>query len=123
MEFDWGSHPSLVLKKGQEVVGEQIRDKGVKEKLRAQKNIWFMVEDFVIYKDKITFPQDLVKKICRFETPSLLAEWCISEEDQLKFYSLIYANPVTPSDLFLKEKYFNGISEKGLGTILVGVKF
>ena len=74
MEFDWGCHATLVLKKGQEVVGEEVRDEGVIARLSDKKNVWFMHENFVVYKDKITFPHDLIKNICHFEIPWIPAE-------------------------------------------------
>jgi hypothetical protein len=123
MKFDWGCHPALVLKKGSEVVGEEIRDKGVLAKLSKQEDVWFMHENFVIYKDKMSFPHDIMSKTCQFETPSLPAEWCVLEDKRYRCQSIIYANPTPPCDLFLKERYFTGSSGKGLGTILVGVKF
>ena len=33
MDFDWGSYATLVLKKGPEIVGEEVRDKAVIEQL------------------------------------------------------------------------------------------
>ncbi len=122
MEFDWGCHATLVLKKGDEVVGEEVRDEGAIARLSNQKNVWFMHRNFVVYKDKITFPQDIMKKICHFEIPCLPAEWCTVDKDRFECHSIIYANPATPSDIFLKEQYFSGLDERGLGTILVGVK-
>jgi len=122
MEFDGSRYPSLVLKKGGMVVGEEVRDKEVIERLSNQKNVWFMHKNFVIYKDEISFPQDLRQKICRFETPSLPAEWCVVKDDGFQCNSIIYANPTVPCDLFLKEQYFKELNEQGLGTILVGVK-
>lgn len=122
MDFGWGSYPNLVLKKGQEVVGEEVYDKEVIAKLSNQENVWFMHQNFVIYKDKVSFPQDLVKKICHFETPCLPAEWCVVGNDELRCHHIIYANPSVPCDLYLKEQYFGGLDEKGFGTILVGVK-
>ncbi len=120
MDFDWGSNPNLILKKGLEVVGEEVYDKEVIAKLCNQENVWFMLQNFVIYKDKISFPQDLVKRICHFETPCLPAEWCVMENDELRCHRVIYANPAVPCDLYLKKQYFSGLEEKGFGTILVG---
>jgi hypothetical protein len=122
MDFDWGCHATLVLKKGQEVVGEEVRDKEVIAKLSNQKNVWFLHQNFVVYKDKISFPQDIMKKICHFEIPYLPAEWCTVEDAKFQCHSIIYANPATPCDIYLKEHYFGGLDERGLGTILVGVK-
>ena len=122
MDFDWGCHATLVLIKGDEVVGEEVRDEPVIAKLKNKKNVWFMHKNFVVYKDKINFPHDIMKKICHFEIPWLPAEWCIVEGDAFKCHSIIYANPCTPSDTFLKDQYFRGLDERGLGTILVGVK-
>ena len=122
MDFDWGCHATLVLIKDDEVVGEEVRDEAVIAGLRNKKNVWFMHKNFVVYKDKINFPQDIMKKICHFEIPWLPAEWCTVENDTFRCHSIIYANPCTPSDVFLKDQYFSGLDERGLGTILVGVK-
>jgi hypothetical protein len=122
MDFDWGCHATLVLIKDDEVVGEEVRDEGVIARLRNKKNVWFMHKNFVVYKDKITFPQDIMKKICHFEIPWLPADWCIVGDDRFQYQSILYANPATPSDVFLKDQYFSGLDERGLGTILVGVK-
>lgn len=122
MDFDWGCHATLVLKKGEEVVGEEVRDKDFIARLSNRKDVWFMHKNFVVYKDKISFPQDIMKKICFFEIPCLPAEWCRVEDDQFECNSIIYANPCTPSDIYLKEQYFDGVDEKGCGTILVGIE-
>ncbi len=122
MDFDWGCASPLLLKKGQEVVGEEIHDKAFIKSLTNQKNVWFMHKNFVIYKDRIRFPQDIMKKICHFEIPSIPAEWCVLEEGSFQCHSIIYTPPPTPGDIYLKEQYFSGLDERGLGTILVGVK-
>lgn len=122
MDFDWGCHATLVLKKGDEVVGEEVRDEGIIARLSNRKNVWFMHKNFVVYKDKVSFPQDIMQKICYFEIPCLPAEWCRVEDNMFQGDSIIYANPCTPSDIFLKEQYFDGLDEKGCGTILVGIE-
>jgi len=122
MNFDWGCHATLVLKKGDEVVGAEVRDEELIARLSKQKNVWFMHKNFVVYKDKMSFPQDIMKKICYFEIPCLPAEWCLVEDDSFQSNSIIYANPCTPSDIYLKEQYFNGTDEKGCGTILVAIE-
>jgi hypothetical protein len=122
MDFDWGCHATLVLKKGDQVVGEEVRDEEIIASLSNRKNVWFMHKNFVVYKDKMSFPQDIMQKICYFEIPGLPAEWCLLDDNTLQCHSIIYANPCTPSDIFLKEQYFNGLDERGFGTILVGIK-
>ena len=122
MDFDWGCHATLVLKKGDEVVGEEVRDKDIIARLSDRKDVWFMHKNFVVYKDKMSFPQDIMKKICFFEIPCLPAEWCTVADDKFECNSIIYANPCTPSDIYLKERYFDGVDEKGCGTILVGIE-
>ena len=121
MEFEWGC-PSLILKKGEEVVGEEVNDDEIIARLSQKKNVWFMHKNFVIYKDMISFPQDIMKKVCHFEIPSLPAEWGILEGSDFSYQSIIYANPTTPTDIFLKNSYFEGLDQQGLGTILIGVK-
>jgi hypothetical protein len=122
MDFDWGCQATLVLKKGDEVVGEEVRDEKIIARLSNRKNVWFMHKNFVVFKDKMSFPQDIMQKICYFEIPCLPAEWCLLEDNTLQCHSIIYANPCTPSDIFLKEQYFSGLDERGFGTILVGIK-
>ncbi len=122
MDFDWGCHATLVLKKGDAVVGEEVRDEGIIAGLSNRKNVWFMHKNFVVYKDKMSFPQDIMQKICYFEIPCLPAEWCLVDDNAFQCDSIIYANPCTPSDIFLKEQYFDGLDEKGCGTILVGIE-
>ena len=121
MDFEWGCGPSLVMKKGEELVGEEVRDKQRLAELSNRKDVWFMHQNFVVYKDKVSFPQDLMKKICHFEIPGLPAEWCLVEDENFECRSIIYANPSTLGDIYLKKQYFNKIDEKGLGTILIGV--
>lgn len=120
-EFEWGS-PSLILKKGEEVVGEEIEGEEAIARLKKREDVWFMLDNFIIYKDRISFPQDIAKNLCCFETPSLPVEWCILEGSDFSCHSIIYANPTTPCDLFLKNGYFGGLDVRGQGTILVGVK-
>ena len=120
-EFEWGS-PSLILKKGEVVVGEEIEDEETIARLKKMENVWFMLDDFVIYKDRISFPQDIAKNVCHFEIPCIPAEWCVLEGSDFPYHSIIYANPSTPCDLFLKNSYFKGVDVRGQGTILIGVK-
>lgn len=122
MEFDWGCHASLILKKGEEIVGEEVRDQEKIARLSNQKNVWFLHRNFVVYKDRISFPQDIMKKICHFEIPSLSGESYLPEQGDFPDHSMIFANPATSCDVFLKERYFKGRDEKGLGTILVGLE-
>ncbi|MGE5839640.1 MAG: hypothetical protein ACM34H_06870 [Deltaproteobacteria bacterium] len=120
LDFDWGCSANLLLKKGDEIVGEEIRDEKRIAELSGKKNAWFMHRNFVVYKDRVCFPQDIMNKTCHFEIPSLSAEWCSLGDEKDRFQSIIYANPSTPADLHLKENYFGGKDERGLGTILIG---
>ncbi len=122
MDFAWGPHATLVMKKGREVVGKEVRDEHLIAELSNRKDVWFMHKNFVVYKDKMTFPQDIMRKIVHFEIPPLPAEWCRVEDAELQCRSIIYANPSTPADTFLKEKYFHGLDERGFGTILIGLQ-
>lgn len=123
MAFDWGCRATLVLKKGDDIVGEEVRDPKVIAELANQKNVWFMHRNFVIHKDKIAFPQDIVKKICHFEIPCLSADWCVLPLDAQSVPRLNYCAPSTLCDVYLKEHYFDNRDERGLGTILIGVHF
>lgn len=121
MGFEWGCHSSLILKKGDEVVGREVRDKEEIDALSGRKDVWFMHRNFVVFKDKIAFPGDIMKKICHFEIPGLAGDWCIPEHGKIKCRSAVIANPATPCDVYLKEKYFKGVDKRGLGTVLIGI--
>ena len=123
MEFEWrGEFPHLVMKKGQAIVGEEILDKDRIAKIQKENDVWLMGGSFVVYKDKVEFPHDILKKVCHFETPAIPVQWCTIEDNRYRCCDIISCNPTTPTDLFLKQEYFGGKDEAGLGTTLVGVK-
>jgi hypothetical protein len=118
MDFDWSCRPNLVMKKGAEVVGEEVTDQSTIDRLTGCENVWFLHKNFVIYKDRVAFPQDVMKKICYFEIPCHPADWPVG----IQCHSVVYGSPSTPADVFLKNKYFQGRDVKGTGTTLVGIK-
>ena len=122
MDFDWSCRPNLLMKKGGEIVGEEVTDAKTIERLACEKNVWFMHKNFVVYRDRVSFPQDIMKKICYFEIPCHPADWCIVSEGDLQCHSIIYGSPSTPCDVFLKNQYFQALDAKGSGTVLIGVK-
>lgn len=122
MDFVWNC-PNLVMKKGDDIVGEEVTDKETISRLAGKKNVWFMHRNFVVYKDKVCFPQDVMEKICYFEIPSHPADWCSVEKAELQCHSIVYGSPSTSCDIFLKDQYFHGVDVKGEGTVLIGVKF
>lgn len=117
-DFDWTCHPNLLMKKGEEVVGEEVTDKATIDRLAANQNVWFLHKNFVVYKDKVSFPQDVMKKICYFEIPCHPAQWPVG----IQCHSVVYGSPSTPCDVFLKKKYFQGRDVRGSGTVLIGIK-
>lgn len=121
-DFDWGCYSTLLLKKGQEIVGQEIRDEAVLAELANKKNVWFLHKNFVIYKDRISFPGDIMNKICTFEIPCLPAEFCVLGDDRLRCRAINFASPSVLCDVYLKEQYFDGENVADLGTILIGVK-
>lgn len=122
MAFEWEGHSTLVLKKGETIVGRDVRDQDEIERLSGCKDVWFMHRNFVVFKDKLAFPKDIMQKICHFEIPGFEPDWRSPPEAHLKYRSTMLANPATPSDVFLKEQYFDGVAERGLGTGLVGIE-
>jgi hypothetical protein len=122
MDFEWGCRSNLIMKKDDEIVGEEVTDQETIARLACDKNVWFMHKNFVVYKDKVSFPQDVMKKICYFEIPVHPADWCCLEESGLQCMSIIYGSPTTPCDIFLKNQYFHGADVRGSGTVLIGVK-
>jgi hypothetical protein len=122
MDFDWGCYSTLLLKKGDEIVGQEVRDKAMLADLAKKENIWFLHKNFVVHKDKISFPNDIMKKICHFEIPCLPAEFCVVDDDKLQCRSIHFASPSVLCDLYLKKQYFDGENVSELGTILIGVK-
>jgi hypothetical protein len=118
MDFDWSCHPNLVMKKGDEIVGEEVTAQPTIDRLTGRKDVWFLHKNFVIYKDRVCFPQDVMKKICYFEIPCHPADWAMGIHCQ----SVVYGSPSTPADIFLKKHYFQERDEKGTGTVLIGIK-
>jgi hypothetical protein len=121
MDFHWGCKPNLLMKKGDEIVGQEITDEQEIERLSRDTNAWFMHKNFVVYKNKIVFPQDVMNKICHFEIPCNPADWCVVDDSDVRSCSIIYGSPSTPCDVLLKELYFQGLDRRGLGTVLIGV--
>ncbi|MFH0726654.1 MAG: hypothetical protein V2B19_09950 [Pseudomonadota bacterium] len=122
MEFDWGCHPSLLLKKGRETVGEEVRDEALLADLRNKTNVWFLHKNFVVYKDRVSFPQDIMKKICHFEIPCLPANFCLLDDGQFQSHGIHLASPSILNDLYLKKKHFGDKNADELGTVLIGIK-
>lgn len=120
MEFEWGCQPSLVMKKGDLIVGEEVKDPATIEGLSNNKNVWFLHRNFVVYKDSVSFPQDIMQKICHFEIPFHTAQLLQFEKD--KPGACIYGFPSTPCDVYLKERYFGSNDSRGVGTVLIGVE-
>ena len=119
--FDWTRHSNLLLKKGDEVVGEEVQDEDTICRLAEDKNVWFMHRNFVVYKNRVSFPKDIMKKICHFEIPCIPAEWCVVDDEKFQCKSIVYGCPATPCDAFLKQRYAGGRDERGAGTILIGI--
>ncbi|MGB9618645.1 MAG: hypothetical protein ACPL7J_15100, partial [Desulfomonilaceae bacterium] len=74
MEFDWGQQGQIVLKKDEEIVGEEVRDPARIRELEQRGDVWFLHKNFVVYKEKVDFPTDIVNKKCCFELPALSGE-------------------------------------------------
>lgn len=118
MDFDWGCESHLVLKKGEEVVGEEVLDEAKIESLKDRPDVWFLHKNFVIYKDSCNFPQDLIQKTCCFELPALSTEGTVPGLSE--FGVSVFCSPSTAGDIFLKERYYEGRDEQGTGTTLFG---
>ena len=122
MDFDWSRRANLLMKKGDEIVGEEVTDPDTIEQLEGDKDVWFMHKNFVVYRNRVEFPHDIMKKICYFEIPCHQADWCVIDHGVLQCHSIIHASPSTPGDVFLKGRYFQAEDTQGSGTVLVGVK-
>ena len=120
MEFEWGCQSHLLLRKDDEIVGEEIRDLPRIEKLEGQSNVFFLHKNFVIYKDKVDFPRDVVEKRCFFELPALTSDESLPGLQEWGDY--VFCFPSTPGDVFLKKRYYEDRDEWGTGTVLFGFK-
>ncbi|MFZ0612981.1 MAG: hypothetical protein WAM73_12135 [Desulfobacterales bacterium] len=121
-EFDWGCHSALLLKKGRETVGQEVRDETALAELAKEKNVWFLHKNFVVYKDRISFPGDIMNKICHFEIPCLPAAFCLPDDDRVQCHAINFASPSVLGDQFLKDRCFPGENVAEMGTIIIGVK-
>lgn len=120
MDFSWGCQSHVVLKKGDDVVGEEVRAPERIEELERQTNVFFLHKNFVIYKDKVDFPRDVVEKKCCFELPPLTTEDCFPSLQECGEY--LFCFPSTPGDVFLKKRYYGERDEWGTGTVLFGFR-
>jgi hypothetical protein len=120
MDFEWGCQAHMVLKKGDDIVGEEVRDPSRIKELEGLENVSFLHRNFVIYRDRVDFPKDIINKKCFFELPALTAEESLIGVDVCGEY--VFCFPSTPGDVFLKNKYFGGLDELGTGTVLFGFK-
>ncbi len=118
MDFDCGCQAHMILKKGEEIVGEEVLEESQIDRLKKQKDAWFLHKNFVIYRDKVDFPQDLVEKKCCFETPALTSEELAPGLHDVERYVCCF--PSSPGDIFLKQRYYGAQDERGTGTILFG---
>lgn len=119
-QFDWGCKAALSLTVKGVTAGEEVRDPEEIRRLRGRDDVWFMYESFVVYKNRIDYPRDLMSPDCRFETPALPADWWEWPPEAAAPDRRIVANPSALSDTYLKKCYFGGADTPGLGTILVG---
>ena len=128
-EFNWGCS-SLILKKGDKLVGEDLYDEEVLAKLAKSPNAWFLHKNFVIYKDLISFPKDIMQKVCHFEIPGVQVDWLPNDKKDGIRFDVWHASPSTYCDVYLKENYFEDYlnenyfddsKKQGFGTILIGV--
>ncbi len=118
MDFDWGCQSHMILKKGEDIVGEDVYDKSRIERLKSRDDVWFLHQNFVVYKERVDFPQDIVEKKCCFELPALTSGDLAPIREGLSGYLLCF--PSTPGDTFLKNRYYAGTDERGMGTVLFG---
>lgn len=120
-KFSWGSSSSLVLKKGDILVGKELYDEKKITELQRDKNIWFLHKHFYIDKSKISFPGDIMKKVCHFEITGFSSDWFLSCEEKTGKLQSLASYPSTLCDVYLKERYFDNLDERGLGTLLIGL--
>ena len=73
-------------------------------------------------KTKYPFPRISCRKYAILKRRHIPARLVHSGGRNTACHTIIYSNPVTPCDIFLKKQYFSGLDEQGLGTILIGIK-
>ncbi|HMK36347.1 MAG TPA: hypothetical protein VK463_14830, partial [Desulfomonilaceae bacterium] len=120
MDFDWSCQSHMILRKGDEVVGEEVRDPSRIAELEKQANVSFLHKNFVIYRDKVEFPRDIMDKKCCFELPALTQEESLP--GLTEFGEYLFCFPSTAGDIFLKKTYYEARDEWGTGTVLFGFK-
>ncbi|MBI5445446.1 MAG: hypothetical protein HY900_30055 [Deltaproteobacteria bacterium] len=121
-QFEWGCQAALILKKGEELVGEEVREEAALRELAGRPEVWFLHQNFVVYKDRVSFPRDLIDRTCHFEIPGLPADWLVLPESERGGSEALWAMPSVPADAYLKRAHFGGAEQEGVGTLLVGVR-
>lgn len=118
-DYHWGCHSHMVLKKEDEIVGEEVHDPHRIRLLKQRADVWFLHRNFVIYKGRVDFPRDVVEKRCFFEYPAVRPD---SEGRMPDTVDYLVSYPTVPGDLFLKETLYDKRDDHGLGTALYGIR-
>ena len=118
--FDWGCQSHMVLKKDDEIVGEEVWEPNQIRELKKRADVWFLHQNFVVYKSKVNFPQDMVQKRCCFELPALILER--GRVDLPPGQECVMCHPSPAGDVLLKKAYWGGKDERGQGTVLFGLR-
>ena len=113
-DFRHASEPTIYWKAGDVIIGKEVPTKCDIEKLKMNKNILFIGQKFVIYKD--TLKQARGKEAI-FVFPGLtFSELEIVPEIK----NIISASPSGLADIYIKEKAHWSLTDPTLGTILIG---
>ena len=107
---------------GGEVVGEEVREKERAEELKKRRDVLWLGDTFVIYKDRL--PRGYRKKMMSGSIYIFIPPMSVKELEKVdRIYGVVEAMPSTPTDLYLKDRLkLRGIdvSHPKLGVALVG---
>ncbi|MEM2915195.1 MAG: hypothetical protein QXH91_07340 [Candidatus Bathyarchaeia archaeon] len=118
--FDWGDQPTVQLICGNDVVGEEIKDKKKFLELKAKGDVILFGDSFGIYTSKIDLMKKASPESIYFLFPPLRMRQI---ENVPEICDIVLSIPTTASDIYLKERMKaqgTNVSKRRLGTALLG---
>jgi len=106
--------PTVIWVRGDEVIGEEVWDKEIIEKIGNRGDVLFIGKGFVLYADKI-------RRMQKTEVTVVFPGLPVPELQSLdKIESIVSATLCAPADLHIKGKLGWSTTDPKIGTILIG---
>jgi len=106
--------PTVIWVRGEEIIGEEVWDKAIIEKLKNRGDVLFIGEGFILYAEKI-------RRMQKTEVTVVFPSLPVPELQSIdKIESVVSATLSAPADLHVKRKLGWSTTDPKIGTILIG---